>query len=129
MKVCNKRVLIVENNLASASILVQAFREAGFDALTTWSGREALTMLSPKGFDVLVVDDYLADQHLTTFLKRVHQLSNAPRVIVMQASAPTEKQIRHYISFGASQVVQKHHLAELRETVSICAAETDALLN
>jgi len=129
MRMCNKRVLVVENDVSNATILVQVLRDAGFDAISTWSGREALTMLNPGVFDVLVVDDYLADQHLTTFLRRVHQLSNAPRVIVMQASAPTEKQIRHYTSFGASQVVQKHHLAELRQTVSICAAEMEALLN
>lgn len=129
MKVCNKRVLVLENNLASASVLVQVLRDAGFDALTTWSGREALAVLSPGSFDVLVVDDYLADQHLTTFLKQVRQLSNPPSIVVMQASPPTEKQVRQYTSFGVSGVVQKHHLAELCNSVSICTAETEALLN
>jgi DNA-binding NtrC family response regulator len=102
----------------------------GQRARLSWHRSSGLGMaLNPGVFDVLVVDDYLADQHLTTFLRRVHQLSNAPRVIVMQASAPIEKQIRHYMSIGASQIVQKHLLAELCQTVAICAAEMEALLN
>jgi hypothetical protein len=58
----------------------------GFEARTTWSGYEALSVLEARGVDVLVVDDYVGDLHVGDFLKRVGHLAIQPWIIVMQAT-------------------------------------------
>ena len=57
------RVLIVDNNEDVLNTLDKLLTEEGFDTRTTWSGHEALALIRSQPFDVLLVDDYLADLH------------------------------------------------------------------
>ena len=95
-----KRVLVVDNNQPILATFQKVLEGAGFDTYTTWSGREALTLLQSKEFDVLLVDDYLPHLHASDFLNRVGRLAIQPWIVVMQASAPTASQRRHYVSLG-----------------------------
>jgi len=73
-----KTVLIVDNNEDALQMLQGVLESAGFDTETTWSGREALVLLESRGFDVLLVDDYLPDLHSNDFLNRVRRLPMLP---------------------------------------------------
>jgi len=117
-----KRVLIVDNNERALCAVQEALEDAGFDTRTTWSGYEALEWLQSNAFDVLVVDDYLPDLHAGDFLNRVACLAMQPRIIVMQACAPTAHSVRHYAALGASAVVRKHDAAAICKGVESCGA-------
>ena len=118
-----RRVLIVGNNERILATFQDVLGREGFDTHTTWSGHEALALLQFREFDVLLVDDYLPDLHASDFLDRVGRLRIRPWIVVMQASAPTARHLRHYSSMGASAVVRKHHLAEVRNAVGSCCGD------
>jgi CheY-like chemotaxis protein len=118
-----KKVLIVDNDESVLWTLQSVLGNVGFDTRTTWSGREALALLQSKEFEVLLVDDYLPDLHVADFLNRVGRLPIQPWIVVMQASTPTARHLRHYVSLGASAAVRKHHLAEVCKAVGSCCAD------
>jgi CheY-like chemotaxis protein len=92
----------------------------GFETRTTWSGYEALGLLASERSDVLLVDDYMPDLHLNDSRERVGRLPTQPWIVVMQAASPTQDQVRRYAMLGATNVVRKHHIAEVSKTVSSC---------
>ena len=80
-----KRILIVDNEDSVRAVFRRLLEEAGYDTATTWSGIKALGLLTSRRFDVVLVDDYLADVYVGDFLERVWRLRTPPRVVVMQA--------------------------------------------
>ena len=118
-----KAVLIIDNNERIQALFQNLLQDLGFETHTTWSGYEALGLLEAGGVDVLVVDDYLDDLQVDDFLKRVGHFPIQPWIIVIQATAPSEKSIRQYASLGSLSVVRKHHVAEVCKAVSSCCIE------
>jgi CheY-like chemotaxis protein len=118
-----KAVLIIDNDERIQALFQNLLQDFGFETRTTWSGYEALGLLKAGDVDVLVVDDYVADLHVDDFLKRVGHLPIQPWIIVMQATAPSEKSIRQYALLGSLSVVRKHHVAEVCKAVSSCCIE------
>lgn len=112
------RVLIVDNNEDVLNTLDKLLREEGFDTRTTWSGHEALALIRSQPFDVLLVDDYLADLHVSEFLKRVKRQARQPAVVVMQKGQPAPTDVRHYGSLGASAVVDKRDPKQVRRALA-----------
>ena len=80
-----KHILVVDNDEVLMLALDKEIRELGHNPVTTWSGVEALSLLKANRFDVLLVDDYLADMYVGDFLGRVSQLPLRPKIWVMQA--------------------------------------------
>jgi CheY-like chemotaxis protein len=62
------RLLIVEDNLELASLMVAAAQSRGHVAQAAYSGEEALALLRPKAFDAAVVDLLLPDMRGTELL-------------------------------------------------------------
>ncbi|MFL5343750.1 MAG: response regulator [Hyalangium sp.] len=62
------RLLIVEDNLELASLMVAAAQSRGHTAQAAHSGEEALALLRPKAFDAAVVDLLLPDMRGTELL-------------------------------------------------------------
>lgn len=116
-------VLIVDNDERVLVTFQELLENEGFDTVSTWSGREALSLLRSGRFDVLLVDDYLPDLHAHDFLERVGSLPVHPWVVVMQASTPTSTELRRYESLGAATVVDKRNSGRVRQAVSQCCAE------
>ena len=58
------RILIVDNNEDCINALDKLLRGEGCETRSTWSGYEALALMQSQLFDVLLVDDYLADLHV-----------------------------------------------------------------
>jgi CheY-like chemotaxis protein len=118
-----KAVLIIDNDERIQVLFQNLLQDLGFETRTTWSGYEALGLLETGGVDVLVVDDYVADLHVDDLLKRVGHFPIQPWIIVIQATAPSEKSIRQYALLGSLSVVRKHHVAEVCKAVSSCCIE------
>jgi len=112
------RVLIVDNNEDVLNALDKLLRDEGFDTRTTWSGHEALALMQSRSFDVLLVDDYLADLHVAEFLKRVKLQVKQPAVVVMQKGRPVPTDVRRYGSLGASAVVDKRDPEQVRRALA-----------
>lgn len=112
------RVLIVDNNEDVLNALDKLLRGEGLDTRTTWSGHEALALMQSHPFDVLLVDDYLADLHVAEFLKRVKLQARQPAVVVMQKSPPVPTDVRRYGSLGASAVVDKRDPEQVRRALA-----------
>jgi CheY-like chemotaxis protein len=77
-------VLIVDNNEDVLARLGNELTKVGYDITTTWSGVEALGLLSSRAFDSLLLDDYLPDLYIGDFLGQIAALSVPPRIILMQ---------------------------------------------
>jgi CheY-like chemotaxis protein len=112
------RVLIVDNNEVVLSSLDKLLKDEGFDTRTTWSGHEALALMQSHPFDVLLVDDYIADLHVAEFLKRVKLQVKQPAVVVMQKGQPAPTDVRRYGSLGASAVVDKRDPEQVRRALA-----------
>ena len=107
-----KRILIVDNSDKELGTLRGILGRAGCDTVGTWSGMEALNLLQSKDFDVLLVDEYLADLYVGDFLKRVSRLPIRPRVVVMRGG-PTQIGKSGDLVPIASSVVDKRQADQL----------------
>lgn len=116
MPLASKRVLVVDNQDSVRAALQLQLREAGWHALTTWSGLEALRILKSVPFDLLLVDDYLPDLHIGEFLKQVSRLDSPPLVWVMRAK-PTQRDIRFRGAAAAWPLVDKTQIPQAVEAI------------
>jgi CheY-like chemotaxis protein len=112
------RVLIVDNNDCFINALDRLLRGDGFDTRTTWSGYDALALMQSHPFDVLLVDEYIADLHVSEFLKRVKWQGRQPTVVVMKTGRPAPADLRLYGSLGARAVVDKRDHEQIRLALS-----------
>jgi len=104
------RILVIDNDDQERAELADRLKMLGHSSAETWSGSEALRLLKSNRFDVLLVEDYLADMYIGDFLERVSALRDAPKVWLMRA-VPAEDMR----TFGSRSypVVAKQHLEKL----------------
>ena len=113
-----KRVLVVDNNELELSQLALALGAECLEVVTTWSGREALDLLFAEKFDALLVDDYLPDLHVDSFLGTVSKLSEKPFVMVMKAD-PNSKDAKRFDNLKVNHVVDKRHLELIPQAIAL----------
>lgn len=78
------RFLIVHNDEQESGALVQLFEAFGQKAVATWSARDALDYLTAGRFDLVLVDQYIADMYVGTFIEQVLKLPKHPRLAIMK---------------------------------------------
>jgi CheY-like chemotaxis protein len=116
-------ILIVENDERILGTFQKLLEDEGFSTVSTWSGREALSLLQSGLFHVLLVDDYMPDLHAYNFLHRVGRLAVQSRVVVMQGSMPTSIELQRYERLGAATVVDKRDSGMVRQALYQYCAE------
>ena len=109
-------MLIVDNDDDVLCALDKVWREAGYETVTTWSGIEALRLIRSSNFNVLLVDDYVADMHVGEFLKRASQSLGRTGIFVMQ-TMPTANCIHFDGSVGPWPLVDKTNMTEVIRAV------------
>jgi two-component system sensor histidine kinase ChiS len=62
-----KLVLIVDDHIMILKLTAEILEEAGYDATTVSSGREALEVLENQKPDVMLMDIYMPDMSGTMF--------------------------------------------------------------
>jgi len=104
------RILIVDNNEDILARLGNELNKFGYEVTTTWSGMEALALLSSRTFDSLLLDDYLPDLYIGEFIEKIAALPATPRIILMQA-----KPLRDVRTLGAHTlaVVDKLRIGQI----------------
>jgi CheY-like chemotaxis protein len=113
-----KRVLVLNNNEEDLRTLEQTLRASSFDVRTTWSGREALELLTSEEFDALVVDDYLPDMHVDSFLVMVAKLPVRPIILVMTPE-PNLKDTKRFENLKVTKVVDKRLLHSMPQSIAL----------
>lgn len=101
------RVLIVDDDWEALLSMEAALENGGFDTTTAWSGREALSLLRSKLFDVMLLADHLSDVGTDEILQSVNRMDVQPCVIVTNPQMPQAKEIEKFVSQGACAVVDK----------------------
>ena len=118
-----KRILIVDNDDQESGALCDFLKGAGFEASTTWSGVHALENLELNHFDILIVDDHIADLYVGEFIRVVCSLPSHPSVVVMQTwQARTD--IRWGRSLGACSFVDKHRPKQILEAIGAFSSDS-----
>jgi CheY-like chemotaxis protein len=124
-----RRLLIVADNEQESGALVRLYESFGQKASATWSGRDALDYLASNRFDLLLVDQYVADMYAGEFIERVLKLPNHPRVVIMKSNG-TSIPIQYDKSLGECQFLDKEQLARMHEVLLRESPESfDALIN
>jgi len=88
------RVLLVEDDEAIRSLVVEFLTDEGYDVLATPDGATALTLVGPPGHwrpDLLLLDMYLPGMDGSAFARKYRQLPlpHAPIVLLTGASGAT----------------------------------------
>jgi len=115
-----KKVLVVENDEQVLAAFQASLNDAGFDTQTTWSAREALSVLESERFDLLLTDGYLPDLHVSEFLDRVGRLRTRAKIVVMESPLPRLSVARRYQGLGVSAVMDKRDQVAVCRTVAAC---------
>ena len=102
-----KRVLVIDDDEQVLTALDALLEDAGCDATTAWSGREALRMLRTGTFDLVVLDDYLADVTSEEILRHLQKMPVSTPVLLMQTGVVTQEEAARYARLGARPFVNK----------------------
>jgi len=112
-----RRFLIVDNNEQESGGLVRLLLSLGQEASATWSARDALDYLALGRFDLLLVDQYVADMYAGEFIERVFRLPNHPRVVIMR-NRGTFEPIEYDKSLGECEFFDKGKLDRMHEALA-----------
>lgn len=83
-----KLILIVNNDPDAGIRLSKQLDHEGYATDITWSGVEALRWLATNSFDLLLVDEYVADIYVEEFLTRASQTPGHPPILVTKGFPP-----------------------------------------
>ena len=123
------RLLIVDGNEQESSELVHLFEALGQEASATWSGRHALDHLASQRFDLLLVDQFVADMYVGDLIQRVLRMANCPRVAIMKSGGKC-KSIKYDKSLGECQVFEKEQFDRMPQALRAAFPDLcNALLN
>jgi len=111
MPIQRRRLLIVNNDEREATMLINLARSMGYEATSTWSGRDALWTLSTDRFDLLLVDQHVADMYVGDFINRVHVSSISPSIILMKNRIGTT--VKYDKSLGKCRAFEKEEFGKL----------------
>ncbi len=111
------KVLIADNDEDVLVALEQALENEGYDTAITVNSDVAFQILSTGVFDLLVLDDYLSDQHCVQVLTHFRRAGIQPLVVVTYHRLPSHAEREQLRSLGVSTWVDKRAPIELVRTV------------
>lgn len=128
MKAARKRVLVADCHEDVLIVLEKLLEDAGFDATTVWTARDALKLVESHAFDLVLVNEYLPDAKCEEFLRELHRRGESVTCIVMQPGAPEMTDFTGLEALGAREVVCKYAYRQIVEMVRECLACDKRLL-
>lgn len=79
----NKKILVVDDDVAFCSLLQTFLKKKGFDVTNSFTGKEAVEIINKNDFDVVITDIRLPDSDGMEILKRVKEKDFRTQVILM----------------------------------------------
>jgi CheY-like chemotaxis protein len=118
-----RRILIVDEDDEDSSALRDFLKRAGYETRATRSGMHALKHLESNHFDIVLVDDYVADMYVGEFIRVACSLPSHPSIIVMQMwQARTD--IRWDRSLGACSFVDKRQPKQILKAIGALSSDS-----
>ena len=100
-----QHILIVEDELAIAEMLIYAFKEAGFTATHQFLGGEAIAEVSSKPVDFVILDIGLPDMTGFDVCKKIRTISNIPILFLTARNHEIDRIVG--LEIGADDYVTK----------------------
>ena len=101
-----KKILIIEDEKAIADLIVQRLQTALYDVDVAFDGRDALTLLSTKSYDLATVDIMLPYLDGLTLCQKFRKISPQTFLIIVSALDEEETRLKGY-EYGADDYVIK----------------------
>ncbi len=101
-----RRVLIIDDEPSVLRVLGLLLERSGFAVASASNGREGLTLIAEKGFDVVLTDIIMPELSGVDFLKELRQHDLDVPVILMTAGATLDSAL-DAIEYGAQQYLLK----------------------
>jgi len=122
MKAARKKILVADCHEDVLIVLEKLLEDAGFDATTVWTAKDALRLVDSHAFDLVLVNEYLPDARCEELLRELHKRREPVICIVMQPGAPEMTDFTALEALGAREVVCKYCYRQIIETVRECLA-------
>ena len=120
-------MLIVDDDERVLILLEGLLEDEGYETMTAWGGREALRRLRSGQFDLIVLDDYLADVTCEEILRQLRKIPARPPVLLMQTAGLTDDAAAEYARLGARYFVSKLQPANVAAVVRDYLTHSKAL--
>ncbi len=115
-----KRILVIDDDEQVLISLESLLENEGYETTVAWSGQEGLSLLRSKGFDLVLLDDYLRDIEHEEIFGEIRAMAIQPLAILTESSLTPETR-RHFIDLGATGIVRKWApCEEIAEEIGKC---------
>jgi diguanylate cyclase (GGDEF)-like protein len=102
------RILVVDDVADNRDILVRRLVRRGFDAIEAAGGREALTLLAERKFDIVLLDIMMPDINGNDVLRVIRQTYSDIELPVIMVSAKSQSEdVVESLGLGANDYVTK----------------------
>ncbi len=114
-----KKILIVEDEKALATVLNLKLKNAGFDAVVMYNGDDALQAIKEGGYDLVLVDIMMPKRDGFSVLEELKKIGNTTPIFVM-SNLGQKEDVEHVKSLGAKDYIIKAETspAEILEKVN-----------
>lgn len=107
------RVLVVEDSVPLADVIVEGLRDQGMAVDVAYDGREAIAKLEVNSYHVVVLDRDLPGVHGDTICRMIVEGEGPAMVLMLTASGTAEERVTG-LSLGADDYLSKpFHFPEL----------------
>lgn len=108
MSILTKTVLIVEDEVDTAEMLAEMMKISGYEVIKSYGGKQAISMISSKKPDVVVLDLMMPEfsgLDVLNFMRRDPRLDHIPVVIV--SARNIDEDVQNCLDAGASCFLSK----------------------
>jgi two-component system catabolic regulation response regulator CreB len=103
-----KKVLVVENGIPTAMMMVSLLTQAGFDVEATAKGRKGLEIAREQKFDLIILEARLPDISGLEICAEIKQRHISYRTPVIFLSAPSGDECREQaLELGAADFIEQ----------------------
>ena len=120
------RLLLVEDDTKTASLLCERFRAEGIGIDHAANGRDGLAAAREGGFDVLVVDRMLPELNGTELVETLRKEGDDTPVLFLSALGEVDDRVAGFAAGGDDYLTKPYAFAELLARVTALARRGDS---
>src|ERR1700761_630990 len=109
----SRRVLVVEDDAATAEFLAKGLRAEGFTVEQTADGRDALYMATKSDFDAIVIDRMLPGLDGISVIKALRAAEVETPILILSAMGQLDERVRGLRSGGDDYLTKPFGFSEL----------------
>lgn len=106
------KVLLIDDELAVASVFETALKNAGYDVKIAGDARNGITLAQTEPFDVILLDQMLPDLSGNEVLKTIKTSGvNTATPISMLSNFSNDVTVKEAMSLGANDYIMKYEIS------------------